>query len=158
MINGRASQGNGHEEEIKEYLTNCQLKTEYHKSQAKSSLAWHNLLGIFSVILTAGQALLVTALSIYKSEENTIAITSSTFAFIIAVFNRVQSAYSFNLLALQHNNAFDDYNELLRDFSLLDSENFDLNTLRLHIHRYTGITEKSHHQHVRSCVLLECFC
>lgn len=144
--------------DIDSYMNNCKLKIDYHRINAKNSNSWNNFLGIFQVLLTAGSALMTTCLAVFKTEESTVLITSACFSCAIAIFSRVQTSYSFNLLTLLHHSAFDDYSELLRDFSMLDPENFDENIYKLHVHRYTSIIEKSHHMPVRSCIFLDCFC
>lgn len=144
--------------DLENYINNCKLKIDYHRINAKNSNSWNNFLGIFQVILTAGSALLTTCLAVFKTEENVVLITSACFSCVIAIFSRVQTSYSFNLLTLQHHSAFDDYSELLRDFSMLDPEQFDENVYKLLTHRYISVIEKSHYMPIRSCIFLDCFC
>jgi hypothetical protein len=142
---------------IEGYIETCQVKTEQHRRNAKNALAWWNFLGIFNVCLTSAQALTMTIQSVYKSGNIEIAVTGAVFACVLAISSRVQMAFSFNALAIQHNQVSDDYDELIINLKMLLLE-YNLHTHKTLVQRFISIQEKGHLQSVNECRYTKCFC
>lgn len=147
---------------IKNFITECEIKGSFHKINAKNSLRWYNFLGIFNVVLSASQALVMTIQSVYNNTPQEIAITGGVFAFAITVFNRVQMSFSFNTLAILHNQLSDDFTELCQSFKLLlidlENDTFDEHNYKILVQRLISIQEKAHIQEIKPCWFLGCFC
>ncbi len=137
---------------INEYIEICRVNTMFHRKQATEALKWWNFLGIFGVVLTSAQALSMTIETVLESSNLTIAVTGGAFAFAIAVVSRVQIAYSFNSLSIQHHCMADDYDELRQKLLFMldgvDRNKFDERLYEIHISRFVSINEKNHLQTV----------
>lgn len=146
-----------HISEIDKYLEECKSKSLFHKKQSKNSLNWYNLLGITSVILTSGSALSMTILSVYKTDELSVAVTSAIFSFLLVVNGRISQAYNFNTLAILHSQLSDDFQELVVNFNKLQVD-YDHKLYEITTNRMISVNEKTHIQTVRECRYLTCCC
>lgn len=142
------------ESNTKKYIDECTTKAKYHRDNALNGLNWYNLLSITNVLLTSSQALVMTILSVYQSDDISIAITGASFAFVVAVFNRINTSYQFNVLSYQHNTVADDYLELSKFFEIDVEEGL----YHKHVLRFISITEKSHIPPIKKCHLLFLCC
>ena len=140
------------------YIDQCSEKAVFHKKNADNALKWWNLMGISAVVITSCQALSMTILTVLQVPAVHIAITGAVFALIISILTRVQSAFSFNALSIQHNQLFDDFNELENKFKILDQEGTNDVLYNEYVNRYISCIEKTHIQPVKDCVFLSCCC
>lgn len=147
-------------QKIDEHIKTCDEKGDFHRSQAKHSLRWWNFLGVVNVMLTASQALALTIQASLEDTGKNIAIVGGTFSFFIAVSIRVQMAYSFNCLSIEHHHLADDYQELGHRFKLLindiEKEEFKEEDYEKCVDRFISITEKTHLQNVSKMKICCC--
>lgn len=144
--------------EVNELIIKCREKINFHKENAHNSLRWHNFLGLLSVSIAGLQTVVMTCLGVYKTDDSVVSITGSVFGFATLLLGRIVISYNFNVLNVLHNIVVDDFIELETKLQLLDSENIDKNLFDSYMHRYVGITEKSHLQCVNECYFLRFFC
>jgi len=149
-------------QKINDYVDVCKNKCYFHREQAKHSMRWWNLLGVVNVVLTASQALAMTIQASLSESSYSIAITGGVFACFIAIFNRVQMAFAFNCLCLEHHHLADNFNELEQRFLLLindiEKEEFSEPEYEKCVNRYISINEKTHLQTVYHMKLCFCSC
>lgn len=138
------------------YISESQKKGQAHREWASHSLKWHNFTNIISTIITASSALAMTILTVMKYDEGAVAITSGVFTFLSLVFTRVSQSYNFQLISSEHHHVSDAFLELVKDLSLLDPENLNIEIYNLLVAKYIEVVERSHIPPIRSCFLLEC--
>lgn len=149
-------------QKIEEYTTTCNTKGEFHRDQAKHSSRWWNFLGVLNVVLVASQALALTIQASLGDSGKNIAIVGGSFSFCIVVFNRVQMAFAFNCLSIEHHNLADDFQELGQRFRLLvndvEKEEFEEKDYENCVNRYISVNEKTHLQNVSKMKIFYCCC
>ncbi len=146
---------------IENYISECETKSLYHKQNASNALKWFNFTGILGVVISAGQALTMLIESSVETDATIIAITGGCYAFVLAIFARVQTSFSFNTISLEHNHLSDNFVELHQNFQLLlndiEAQRFDENIYNLYVNRYISVNEK-HVPEIPDCFLLSCCC
>ncbi len=145
---------------LNQHVEYCKEKVLFHRHQADSALAWHNFLGVGNVILTGAQALTMTVQTTLQCDNATVTITGGSFAFLLAILNRVSISYNFNVLSVLHNILADDFNELVILFTKMlgSSETFDKDEYEKLINKFIAINEKTHLQTVRDCIFFNFCC
>lgn len=138
------------------YISESQKRGEIHREWAGNSLRWYNFTNIISTIISASSALAMTILTVLKYEEGIIAITSGIFTFASLIFARVSQSYNFQAISIEHHHVSDGFLELVKDLSLLDPENIEIQVYNLLVSKFIQIVERSHIPPIRNCVLLEC--
>lgn len=137
------------------YIAECSELSCYHKTQAINATNWDQFTGILLAISIASQVLSLTIMTTLGVQSITIGITGGVFGFITGILSKVKSSYSFDVLAFQHNQVSDDFNELASHFSLLhndiERDSLSEGSYEHHIIKLSSIKEKAHLKSVRNC-------
>jgi len=135
-------------EKITKIIKKCDRQSLYHYKNALIANEWDNMSGIFTVFVTATQALVMTVLTVYESSNVHVTIAGASFAFIIAVMSRIIDASDFQITSYRHNHSADEYAYLAASLRILlddiETSKYDNATFNQYIIKYTSINEKSH--------------
>ena len=139
-----------------EIIKDCQDKSKYHRQQASYANNWFQLISLTSVVITALQALVMTLETVYNTDNVSVTVTGAVFAFVLAIFNRINTSFQFNVVSVQNHYIADSFVELQKLFEMLDEE--DQALYRQYMQRYVSIIEMSHLLPVCKSRLLFCCC
>lgn len=142
------------------YIQECNKLSEYHKIQAINSMNWHNFTGILQTVVISSQVLTLTIMTTLGTNSVSIGITGAIFGFLTGVITKVKQSFVFEVLALQHNQVADDFNELASHFNLLhndiERESLSEGSYEHHIIKFSNIKEKAHLKSIRDCKCITC--
>ena len=137
------------------YIKECSKLSEYHKTQGINATSWHFFTGMLLTISISAQVLSLTIMTCLGVQSMYIGITGGVFAFITGIITKVKHTYAFDVLAFQHNQVADDFNELASQFSLvhndIERDSLSENDYEDNIIKFSTIKEKAHLKSVRDC-------
>lgn len=109
-------------ERIDNYIQQCQEKIEYHTQAGGSYTQLDRINAVVGILLTAGLSLTMTVLTATKTEDLSVTIIGSIFAFAISINNKISSTYDFRVIASRHYDASDEYTNLKYTFESISQE------------------------------------
>ena len=138
-----------------DYILRCSEKIAFHKANGINSSIWNNFLSTSSIFLSALTACTITILTVYDASNEAVVITTSVYAFLITLVNKLKDSYSFLALSFQHYNLQDQFAEIQVDLfkAIHDNDELAINNL---IYKYTLIEQKSHIQTVKCSNCMRC--
>ena len=134
------------------HVEKCKVKSKYHHKNAVSAIRLENVLTLLGITINATLGLLMVILSVYDTDDKTVAITSASFSFCSIILEKFRQNYNFALLSYSHHTVADEFMELRYELiSLLSEENYDIREFKNVINKYLAICSKGHIQSVVDC-------
>lgn len=94
---------------INENIEDLKKLIDLHNENASNAQFIYNCLSYLETFLTASLSLLMTILTILKSEDFIITILGSSFAFLITLTSKYKDFKKYNELSIKHSLASDSY-------------------------------------------------